>query len=155
MIGLFTNLSRESASGAQDLPRAGAVAFCLAILLAGCQRGAQHAASLAKNGGSQTPKVSRRCWIYDRIFPATAVSYKNQHVSSAQRKEIEKWAGSVPMSERGLVRWMRLPSNSARVLVFVAQPLHREGGYYPWNALNTNIVIDPDNDCAVMAYPKV
>lgn len=49
---------------------------------------------------SQLASPTPRCWIYDKIYPATETAYKEQHVTAAERKEIQKWAAPVSPSEQ-------------------------------------------------------
>ena len=112
-----------------------------------------------------------RCWIYDKVYPATEAAFESQHVTLDERKEIEKWAapaspsqdrsvrarspGTTPpsASEEHLVRWMRDPFKAGSVLVFVARPIERPpNGYSPWQALNANVIIDTVQ-CSVHAFP--
>lgn len=146
------------------------VAMCLAVVAAGCQRAAQQPSSVANVGASRTS--TPRCWIYDKIYPVTGAAFKSQHVTSAEHREIEKWAmpvspseqnnqtrfpfGGPPLpSEQHLVRWMR---SQRGIFVFVARPVYRPdpknppGVYYPWMAINTNMVIDTVS-CDIHAYP--
>lgn len=112
-----------------------------------------------------------RCWIYDKIFPATAAAYESQRLSFVERREVETW--SAPMSPAQLRRmkslspWAKAPTASERhpirwiqdpdghdVWVFVESPIARSrlGGYSPWIALNGNVIIDPVS-CEIHAYP--
>jgi uncharacterized membrane protein len=111
------------------------------------------------------------CWIYDHIYPPTDAAFKSQHVTAAERTEIEKWAAlsspglerlararspwarRLSASEQHLVRWMRAPF-TGDVLVFVARPIEKSpsGAYSPWVALNANVLINPIT-CEVGAYP--
>ena len=100
---------------------------------------------------SPTPMSTSHCWIYDKIYPATNEAFKSQHLTSAERQEIERWAKSVVPRRRQFVRWMRDPS-SDDLFIFVAQPLYPKIPT-PWQALNTNIVIDAVT-CEVGAFPK-
>jgi hypothetical protein len=127
-------------------------------------------ASSASNTAS-SPAPTPRCRIYDEIYPATEAAYKSQHVTPAEKKEIERWAlpaspsqerlvqahspSARPpsASERRLVRWMRDSYSPGGLIVFVARPVDRyPQGYSPWIALNTNLIIDM-RDCSVIPYP--
>lgn len=115
--------------------------------------------------------ASTKCWIYNEVYPATRAAFESQHVSRAQQAEILKWArpaspaqtklvkaaspwASPPTTaEVGLLRWMRIGSDSS-IDVFVARPLFTadSSGHSPWIALNTNEFIDPVL-CDIGAYP--
>ncbi|MDQ6767954.1 MAG: hypothetical protein M3Z41_09125 [Candidatus Eremiobacteraeota bacterium] len=97
---------------------------------------------------SAQPTPTPHCWIYDKIFPASRLAYKSEHVTRAEQRDVEKWAATVRSSERSLVRWMRLKYWPGGILVFVARPAHPTW----WTALNTNAIIDV-RDCDVHAYP--
>lgn len=132
------------------------------------------AATLAL-AASPAPTPTGRCWIFDAIHPATPAAYRSEHLSASQQREIEKWAkpsspaqdkpvaensplASAPSrADLGLLRWMRSRDG---FLVFVIWDIHSSvahtgffmGGYAPWVALNSNIIIDTV-DCSVHAYP--
>jgi hypothetical protein len=153
----------------QTLNLAG-ILICSILLLLGCERTAQSSSQrLAGDAGSPTPRS--RCWIYDKIYPATEAAYESQHVTLAERKAIERWAAPASpsqnrlvrarspwakppsASERKLVRWMRDSDLPEAVIVFVARPIKRPGKFYaPWIALNANVIINTVL-CTVSAYP--
>ncbi len=142
----------------------------LALLLAAC---GNHAATLASSSPSTSSPAPAptKCWIYDKVYPATEAAFESQHLTPAQRKEIEKWSAPASptqarlvkslspwatpptASEVHLVRWMRSGWDRS-IFVFVARPLFTRGSTWhsPWVALNTNVFIDPVN-CQVGAYP--
>ena len=118
--------------------------------------------------GTSAP-AAPHCWIYNEIYPMTVAAYHSQHVTLAERKEIDRWAAPAAPSQKRLVRakspWARPPSaseqNLARlmrsdrgsVLVFVARSIKTSGnGYSPWVALNANVIIDTVQ-CEIRAYP--
>ena len=120
---------------------------------------------LLRTSATATP----HCWIYNEIYPVTVAAYRSQHVTLAERKEIDRWAAQTSpsqerlvraqspwarppsASEQNLVRWMR--SYNGSVLVFVARSIKRSGNEYsPWVALNANVIIDTEL-CEVHAYP--
>jgi len=144
--------------------------ICLALLLLGCERTAQSSSQASAVSNIASPSPTPRCWIYDKIYPATEAAYKNQHVTLIERKEIEKWAAPASPSQDGrfrhnplrqndllqseqrLVRWMRSPFESGGLLVFVARPIEETANVYsPWVALNSNVIIDTV-ECSVHAY---
>jgi hypothetical protein len=100
--------------------------------------------------------ASSRCWIYGQVNRLTDLAYDSQHVSSSERREIEKWAAAVPLADRSLVSWMRDAQGDGSLYVFVARPLYRPhtDGYYPWLAINTNALIDPVL-CSIYTRPTV
>jgi hypothetical protein len=123
----------------------------MAVLFFGCGRAARSAdAPSSSTNVAVNPSPNPTCWIYQKIFPPTADAYKREHVTLAEQRFIEKWAGSVPTHERALVRWIRDPKD-ASIYIFVAAPqtplLLTE-----WQALNTNILIDVF-DCELAASP--
>gem|GEM_PF-4155754 len=161
----------------------------LVLILTACQRAAQNPHVTAADvvrlkhnfGATNSPflggtnpapsprPTSFHCWIYNKIYPTTQVAYEQQHVTTAERREIQKWAapvspeeqqdrtrfqfGKPPLSyERGLVRWMRDPG--AGILVFVTRATHHPNstGYWWWVAINSNMIIDT-RDCDVHAFP--
>ena len=142
----------------------------LALLLAACGNHAASVASSSPSPSSPAPTPTK-CWIYDKIYPATEAAFDSQHLTSAERKEIEKWsapaspvqarlvkvaspwATSPTASEAHLVRWMRSPWDRS-LLIFVARPLTEPGSSWhsPWLALNGNVFIDPVT-CDMGAYP--
>lgn len=112
-------------------------------------------------GNTASPTATPQCWIYDKIQPAAGAAF--QALPAAERIEIEKWAAPAsPSQERlvrghspwakapsasevGIVRWMGDLSDPSSLLVFVAQPVKMSGdGYFPWVALNTNAIINPN-----------
>lgn len=98
-----------------------------------------------------TPAVSStRCWLYDRIHPAMAVTTKTRGLSSADRLEIEMWTRRVSPYERPLVRWIRDPRNND-IYIFIAEP-ERPGTVSAWVALNANVAIDV-HQCWLPALP--
>jgi hypothetical protein len=105
---------------------------------------------------SRPAPVSSRCWIYSQVNRLTDLAYDSQHVSSSERREIEKWAATVPLADRSLVSWMHDAQGDGSLYVFVARPLYRahSDGYYPWLALNTNASIDPVL-CSIYTRPTV
>ena len=109
-------------------------------------------ASVTLVSPSPSSTSTTRCWIYDKIFPATAQAYKSAHASVVEKQEVEKWAVSVPTSQRSLVRWMRDPYNAKFVYVFVAHPLYPTVRT-PWSALNANVFVDTV-DCEIGAFPR-
>jgi hypothetical protein len=142
----------------------------LALYCAGCGSHAASGASSSESISSPAPTPTK-CWIYDEIYPATEAAFDGQHLTSAERKEIEKWSAPASpaqvrlvkvaspwatpptASEVHLVRWMRSGWDRS-IFVFVARPLFTPGSSWhsPWVALNTNVFIDPVN-CQVGAYP--
>jgi hypothetical protein len=97
------------------------------------------------------------CWIYGLIYNPEPFAYLKAKLSSDEISYIEMQIRQVPQGERRLVRWMRYPypvgTGGQSLLVFIETPLYSHGGYSPWDALNTNVLIDP-KDCSVHAYPK-
>jgi len=142
----------------------------LALLLASVVSHNASDTSSSTSISSPAPTPTK-CWIYDKIYPATEAAFDNQHLTSAERKEIEKWstptsptqvrlvkahspwATPPTASEVRLVRWMRSGWDHS-IFVFVARPLFTLGSRWhaPWLALNVNTFIDPVN-CQVGAYP--
>ncbi len=121
------------------------------LVLSGCQRTAQTVKAPATN--LDVPIIispNPTCWIYQKMFPATADSYKREHVKLAEQHVIEKWANRVPAPERSLVRWIRDPSDSS-IYVFVASP-QTTRILTEWQALNTNVAVDIVN-CELHAMP--
>lgn len=130
------------------------------------------ASLLASHSAHASAATTRRCWIYDKIFPVTEAAFSTQHVTPQERNAIEKraapvspsqarlirahspWARPPTASDAHLLRWMRDPYRHGGVLVFVARPIEQStrGWYSPWVALNTNVTIDPV-ECSVAAYP--
>ena len=111
-----------------------------------------------------------RCWIYDKIYPATQAAFDSQHLTSAERKEVEKWNKPASPAQVRLIkaaspwaipptaadvhfiRWMRSGWGHS-LFIFVARPIiMKSQGYSPWVALNTNVFINPV-ECEVGAYP--
>lgn len=143
----------------------------LMLYLAGCGSHAAAGASSSPSVSSPAPAASS-CWIYDKIYPATKAAFDSQHLTAAERSEVERWSKpaspaqvrlvkraspwAVPptASEVGSIRWMRSSWGPAHSLfVFVARPLDLTSkGYSPWVALNTNVIINPV-ECEVGAYP--
>ena len=119
----------------------------VAILAYGCQRKAQ----LASSAIAPTPTPTTRCYLYDRIFPATREAYRRERLTIAETSEIEKSAAKVTSSDRSFVRWMRNLYSGKGFFVFVARPLYPTT-HQVWMALNTNIMIDPV-ECEMNAVP--
>jgi hypothetical protein len=121
------------------------------LVFSGCQRTAQTVKAPTAIPDVQTIiSPNPTCWIYQKMFPATADSYRRQHVKPAEQHLIEKWAGRVPAPERSLVRWIRDPRDSS-IYVFVASPQTTKL-LTEWQALNTNIAVDTVN-CELHAMP--
>jgi len=116
--------------------------------------------SLSYARPAPTFTIAAHCWIYDKIFPATTTAYKSQHLTLAERHEVEKWAAKVPSSERSSVRWMR---DEKSLLIFIKRPIANpswnghgsDPGYAPWVELNGygNVLIDPLR-CWIYPYSK-
>ena len=121
----------------------------MTILAYGCQRKPQPASFAI----APTPTPSTRCFIYERIFPATAAAYRSEHLTGAESSEIEKWAAKVTASDRSFVRWMRNLYSGKGFFVFVARPLYPTT-HEVWMAVNANIMIDPV-ECEMDAVPGV
>jgi hypothetical protein len=141
----------------------------LALLYVACSN--QHSAEASKSPSIPSPvPTATKCWIYDKIYPATEAAFDSQGLSFVERQEVETW--SAPMSpaqlrrvkslspsaapptasERHLIRWMRSPWNHD-LFVFIARPISTTtNGYFPWVALNGNVLINPIT-CEVGAYP--
>jgi hypothetical protein len=137
------------------------------LLLLGSERTSQPSSQASGTSNIASPTPTPHCWIYDKIYPVTEAAFKSQHVTLAERKEIEKWAAPASpsqerlvrarspwarppsTSEQHLVRWMRDRSNPGGVFVFVAQRI--EWHHRWWVVLNTNVIINPV-ECEVNAY---
>ena len=147
------------------------IPLCLMVLFLGCERTAQSSAQASPAADIASPIPTPRCWIFDKVYPATEAAYESQRVTLTERKEIEKWAAPASpsqerlvrayspwtkppsASEQHLVRWMRSPFERGDLFVFVARPIERPpNGYSPWVALNANVIIDTVQ-CSVHAYP--
>jgi hypothetical protein len=146
-------------------------AIALALLCISASPGTSGQTSDGSSPAPSPAPKSTKCWIYDAIYPVTRSAFESQHVTRAEQLEILKWArpaspaqtklvkGASPwatppsVNELGLVRWIRVGSDSS-VDVFVARPLFKAGstGHWPWVALNTNEFIDPVL-CDTGAYP--
>jgi hypothetical protein len=120
---------------------------------------------------SSPAPVPTKCWIYEKIYPATRAAFAGQKMTRKQQLEILKWARPASpaqtklvkaaspwatppsISELGMVRWMRNDWDQS-ILVFVDRPLFEtnSNGHRPWLALNANVFIDPVN-CQIGAYP--
>jgi len=122
------------------------VLLICALSIFGCQRASVPLQSQA----TPTPAPTQRCWIYDKIYPATAHAYRTQHVSMSEQNYVKKLVRSVPPEQRSLLRWIRDPDDNS-IYVFVKWP--QRPGYPDWNAVNTNIIIDT-NDCSLHAFPR-
>jgi hypothetical protein len=120
---------------------------------------------------SSPAPISTKCWIYQKIYPATRAAFESEHITRAEQTEILKWARAASpaqtklvkvaspwatppsVSELGMVRWMRDGSDQS-ILVFVDRSLFEtdSNGHRPWLALNANVFIDPVL-CQIGAYP--
>jgi hypothetical protein len=163
------SIGRGCPSTSEHRMSATLLALQLALFLGGC---GNHAASEASNSASISSPAPNptRCWIYDKIYPATDAAFDSQHLTAAERKEVEKWsepaspaqvrlvkvaspwATPPTASEVHSIRWMRSGWDRS-LFVFVAHPISvTSNGYSPWVALNTNVIINPV-ECEVGAYP--
>jgi hypothetical protein len=146
------------------------VSLILLILAASSGAFGQSTVNAAPLASSPAP-VSTKCWIYQKIYPATRAAFASQQVTRAQQLEILKWARPAStaqtklvkaasrwatppsVSELDKVRWMRNDWDQS-ILVFVDRPLFEtdSNGHRPWLALNANVFIDPVL-CQIGAYP--
>jgi hypothetical protein len=121
------------------------------LVLPGCQQTAQTVKAPTATPGAPTIfSPNPTCWIYQKMFPAAADSYKHQHVNLTEQHMIEKWASRVPAPERSEVRWIRDPRDSS-IYVFVANPQTTQV-ITEWAALNANVAVDTAN-CELHAMP--
>src|SRR5579864_8369936 len=92
----------------------------LALLLAGCGNHAASGASSSPSTSSPAP-TPIKCWIYDEIYPATEAAFDSQHLTSAERKQIEKWSAPASPAQARLVKsnspWATPPTASELHLV--------------------------------------
>jgi len=163
------SIGRRWPSTSENRMAATIVILQLALSLGGCGNHAATGGSRSTSLSSPAP-IPTRCWIYDKIYPATEAAFDSQHLTAAERKEVEKWsepaspaqvrlvkvaspwATPPTASEVHLIRWMRSGWDRS-LFVFVAHPISvTSNGYSPWVALNTNVFINPV-ECEVGAYP--
>ena len=98
------------------------------------------------------PNVSSTpCAFFADMYPVSGASFIAHHATAKERAAVLHWSARVPAHNRKYIRWMRMYG----LIVFVANPdfKDRDGGYHPWTALNTNVVVDPVR-CETYAYPK-
>ena len=123
---------------------------CLVALLTACARSSPSTQATLAPRPSPTPSPGR-CWLYEKMYPATKAAYQRQRLSTREQREVENWAETVPRDRRSLVRWMRAPWISAPqnehgpCIVFVYQA----GSAY---ALNGNVMVNFEA-CTAFPYP--
>lgn len=115
------------------------------------------------NGISQAASPSplpsaTNCTLFQQLYPPIQRAFDAQHLTAAQRAEVLKWITKIPSSDSRYAKWMRAgyKEDPNLILVFDAKPVvisfypvyaisqdHVHGVHVPWQALNSNIVLDP------------
>jgi len=96
---------------------------------------------------SPTPMPSAKdCGLFKQLYPATAQSFADYHLTAAQRTYIMKYVGTIPKARQPALRWMFDDQADEHVLVFETFPVIPDeptGSHSSWLALNTNVGLDP------------
>jgi hypothetical protein len=91
------------------------------------------------------------CAFLKQMYPVDVADLNAYRATSSDRTEVLKWAANAPKTTKGHLRWMRW---QGYVLVFVENSeVWRDAVGEPnvWQALNTNLIIDP-RQCRIFAY---
>lgn len=108
--------------------------------------------AMAADTSSPSAKPTR-CWIYDKLYPATTKAFKSQRLTRAQQQEVQKWTAAVSAVDRPRVRWMRDPHDESQIFVMVPD------SEQIWTVLNEQFIVNHVDcwirgDMAPRIYPS-